>query len=122
MSVAAPTIEASLDGRFISGLKDERMKAAKYYEKRGLKEPSQLVSCQHICLTWPEFQKLHCICMHDVFCVMITANMIATAVIIAPAALHAAASVCTLPLKPEHASEWQSCACWCGIAHATLLN
>lgn len=43
MSVAAPTIEASLDGRFISGLKDERVKAAKYYEQRGLKAPSQLV-------------------------------------------------------------------------------
>lgn len=44
MSVAAPTIEASLDGRFISGLKDERVKAAKYYEQRGLKAPTQLVS------------------------------------------------------------------------------
>ena len=44
MSVAAPTIEASLDGRFVSGLKDERVKAAKFYEKLGVKSPSQLVS------------------------------------------------------------------------------
>lgn len=44
MSVAAPTIEASLDGRFISGLKDERVKAAKFYEQFGVNAPSQLVS------------------------------------------------------------------------------
>lgn len=44
MSVAAPTIEASLDGRFVSGLKDERVKAAKFYEQFGVKAPSQLVS------------------------------------------------------------------------------
>ena len=43
MSVAAPTIEASLDGRFVSGLKDERVKAAKFYEQFGVKAPSQLV-------------------------------------------------------------------------------
>ena len=47
MSVAAPTIEASLDGRFVSGLKDERVKAAKFYEQFNVKAPSQLVS---ICL------------------------------------------------------------------------
>lgn len=44
MSVAAPTIEASLDGRFVSGLKDERVKAAKFYEKFGVNAPTQLVS------------------------------------------------------------------------------
>ena len=44
MSVAAPTIEASLDGRFVSGLKDERVKAAKFYEQFGVNAPSQLVS------------------------------------------------------------------------------
>ncbi|KAL3150303.1 6-phosphogluconate dehydrogenase, decarboxylating 2 [Trebouxia sp. C0010 RCD-2024] len=42
MSVAAPTIEASLDGRFVSGLKDERVKAAKFYEKFGVNAPTQL--------------------------------------------------------------------------------
>ena len=44
MSVDAPTIEASLDGRFVSGLKDERVKAAKFYEQFGVNAPSQLVS------------------------------------------------------------------------------
>ena len=43
LSVAAPTIEASLDGRFVSGLKDERVKAAQFYDKFGLREPSQQV-------------------------------------------------------------------------------
>ena len=52
MSVAAPTIEASLDGRFISGLKDERVKAAKFYEKLGVKAPSQMVSLAVHLLWW----------------------------------------------------------------------
>lgn len=43
LSVAAPTIEAALDGRFLSGLKDERLQAAKFYQsKHGLKEPEPL--------------------------------------------------------------------------------
>ncbi|DBA78833.1 hypothetical protein WJX77_010165 [Trebouxia sp. C0004] len=46
MSVAAPTIEASLDGRFLSGLKDERVKAAKFYEKLGVKGPSEMSNVQ----------------------------------------------------------------------------
>lgn len=46
MSVAAPTIEASLDGRFVSGLKDERVKAAKFYEKFGVKGPSEMSNVQ----------------------------------------------------------------------------
>ncbi|DBA68188.1 hypothetical protein WJX79_010020 [Trebouxia sp. C0005] len=46
MSVAAPTIEASLDGRFVSGLKDERVKAAKFYEKMGVKGPSEMSNVQ----------------------------------------------------------------------------
>ena len=50
MSVAAPTIEASLDGRFVSGLKEERVKAAKFYDKLGVKAPSQLVSLLSPCL------------------------------------------------------------------------
>ena len=50
MSVAAPTIEASLDGRFVSGLKDERVKAAKFYEKFGVKGPSEMVGLLRICI------------------------------------------------------------------------
>ena len=39
LSVAAPTIAAALDGRFLSGLKDQREGAAKFYAERGLGEP-----------------------------------------------------------------------------------
>jgi 6-phosphogluconate dehydrogenase len=42
LSVAAPTIEAALDGRFLSGLKEQRVAAAKYYEKLGLPPPKTL--------------------------------------------------------------------------------
>ncbi len=50
LSVAAPTIEAALDGRFLSGLKDERLQASKFYQsKHGLKEPEPLkVKCTPI--------------------------------------------------------------------------
>lgn len=41
LSVPAPTIEAALDGRFLSGLKDERVAAAKVFSDLGLKEPTQ---------------------------------------------------------------------------------
>lgn len=37
LSVAAPTITASLDGRYMSACKDERVAASKFYEKLGLK-------------------------------------------------------------------------------------
>ena len=40
LSVAAPTIEAALDARFLSGVKEERVAAAKFYEKQGIKAPS----------------------------------------------------------------------------------
>ncbi len=40
LSVPSPTIEAALDGRFLSGLKDQRVKAAAFYEKYGVKAPS----------------------------------------------------------------------------------
>jgi 6-phosphogluconate dehydrogenase len=40
MSVAAPTIEASLDARFLSGLKDERVAAAKFFNGLGLNAPT----------------------------------------------------------------------------------
>jgi len=39
LSVPAPTIEAALDGRFLSGLKDDRVKAAHFYEQYGVKAP-----------------------------------------------------------------------------------
>jgi len=36
LSIAAPTIEASLDARFLSGLKEERVEAAKLFKSIGL--------------------------------------------------------------------------------------
>lgn len=47
LSVAAPTIEAALDGRFLSGLKEQRVAAAKYYEKLGLPPPKTLEVQRH---------------------------------------------------------------------------
>ena len=41
LSVASPTIEAALDGRFMSGLKEQRMEAAKAFQTLGLHEPTQ---------------------------------------------------------------------------------
>lgn len=38
LSVAAPTIEASLDSRFLSGLKDERVEAAKVFKSEGVSD------------------------------------------------------------------------------------
>ena len=40
LSVAAPTIEAALDGRFLSGLKEERVEAAELFAGLGAKAPS----------------------------------------------------------------------------------
>ena len=40
LSVAAPTIEAALDGRFLSGLKEERVAAAEVFAGLGAKAPS----------------------------------------------------------------------------------
>ena len=40
LSVAAPTIEAALDARFLSGAKDERVAASKFFEEKGLKPPT----------------------------------------------------------------------------------
>lgn len=39
LSVAAPTITASLDGRYMSALKDERVAAAEFFSKLGVNEP-----------------------------------------------------------------------------------
>jgi len=44
MSVAAGTVAASLDARFLSGLKDERVTASEAYAKLGLQEPRALDS------------------------------------------------------------------------------
>ena len=42
LSVAAGTIASSLDARFLSGLKDERVKASAFYAELGLGEPKPL--------------------------------------------------------------------------------
>lgn len=42
LSIAAPTIAASLDGRYMSGLKEERESAAAALREAGLKEDEQL--------------------------------------------------------------------------------
>lgn len=47
LSVAAPTIEAALDGRFLSGLKEERVEAAELFAGLGAKAPS-VVSVRRI--------------------------------------------------------------------------
>jgi 6-phosphogluconate dehydrogenase len=39
LTVPAPTIEAALDGRFLSGLKDERVAAAEFYKSQGVGGP-----------------------------------------------------------------------------------
>ena len=45
LSVAAPTIEAALDARFLSGVKEERVAASKYFESKGLKPPTPAEVC-----------------------------------------------------------------------------
>ena len=40
LSVAAPTIEAALDARFLSGAKDERVAASDFFQKKGLHPPT----------------------------------------------------------------------------------
>eukprot|EP00879_Flechtneria_rotunda_P010994 GHRR01011488.1.p1 GENE.GHRR01011488.1~~GHRR01011488.1.p1 ORF type:complete len:367 (+),score=136.63 GHRR01011488.1:1687-2787(+) len=42
MGIAAPTIAASLDGRYMSACKEERVAAAKFYSELGLKAPSSV--------------------------------------------------------------------------------
>ena len=42
LSVAAPTMASALDGRFLSGLKDQRVEAAQFYAARGLGEVAPL--------------------------------------------------------------------------------
>jgi len=40
LSIAAPVIASSLDARFISGLKDNRVEASAFFDKLGLKAPA----------------------------------------------------------------------------------
>ena len=42
LSVAAPTITSSLDGRYMSALKPERVVAAKVYAKLGVNQPTAI--------------------------------------------------------------------------------
>merc|ERR1712057_87752 len=42
LSIAAGTVAASLDARFLSGLKNERTQASEFYSKLGLAEPKAL--------------------------------------------------------------------------------
>lgn len=41
LSVAAPTMEAALDARFLSGLKDERLAAEAFYKEQGVAPPGE---------------------------------------------------------------------------------
>ena len=59
LSVPAPTIEAALDGRFLSGLKEQRVAAAKFFNSLGATEPKQQPVSHHITC----FQA-HCMAVH----------------------------------------------------------
>ena len=76
LSVPAPTIEAALDGRFLAGLKDQRVTAAKYYADRGVVQPKTLEVSLHAslcccftqhwraaaCTAWPlDSTRVHCL-------------------------------------------------------------
>jgi 6-phosphogluconate dehydrogenase len=50
LSVAAPTITASLDARYMSALKDERVSAAKVYAGLGLGEPQVVAGIDKVAL------------------------------------------------------------------------
>ncbi len=58
LSVAAPTIEAALDGRFMSGLKDQRVAAAKFFGSLGATAPTQQPVCSVQCFVWRRSQML----------------------------------------------------------------
>eukprot|EP00878_Enallax_costatus_P013340 GHUV01013947.1.p1 GENE.GHUV01013947.1~~GHUV01013947.1.p1 ORF type:complete len:298 (+),score=83.20 GHUV01013947.1:191-1084(+) len=60
LSVAAPTITASLDGRYMSALKDQRVAAAKFYHELGLKAPSQAEGIDKAKLVEDVSQALYC--------------------------------------------------------------
>ncbi|RYR78985.1 hypothetical protein Ahy_A01g003842 isoform D [Arachis hypogaea] len=46
LSVAAPTIESSLDARFLSGLKEERVEAAKVFKSAGFEFAKEIIDRQ----------------------------------------------------------------------------
>lgn len=59
LSVAAPTIEAALDGRFLSGLKEERVEAAELFAGLGAKAPSVVsVRCVSKSVAWRAGRRL----------------------------------------------------------------
>ena len=58
LSVAAPTIEAALDGRFMSGLKDQRVAAAKFFGSLGATAPTQQPVCGIQCTVCRRSQML----------------------------------------------------------------
>jgi 6-phosphogluconate dehydrogenase len=49
LSVAAPTITSSLDGRYMSALKDQRVAASKVFGELGLKVGQRYVIQQTVC-------------------------------------------------------------------------
>ena len=55
--MAAPTIEAALDARFLSGAKEERVAASDFFEKQGLKPPT---AAEVQSLPWPVPTQLSC--------------------------------------------------------------
>lgn len=61
LSVPAPTIEAALDGRFLSGLKDQRVAAAKTFSDLGLKQPTKHEVCPAPAVSAPTSAVLVCV-------------------------------------------------------------
>eukprot|EP00897_Mesotaenium_endlicherianum_P000071 jgi/Mesen1/10064/ME000730S09357 len=57
LAVAAPTIEASLDGRFISNLKEERVAAAEVFKQAGIQDAYDRNSKLASLLVDPEFAR-----------------------------------------------------------------
>jgi len=60
LSVAAPTITASLDGRYMSACKEERVEASKFYEKLGLKAPTAVAGVDKLQLIADVRAALYC--------------------------------------------------------------
>jgi 6-phosphogluconate dehydrogenase len=60
LSVPAPTIAASLDGRYISALKDERVAAAAFYDKLGLSAPATASDVDKAALAEDVRKALYC--------------------------------------------------------------
>jgi len=60
LAVAAPTIAASLDGRYMSAAKDERVAASQFYEKLGLKTPGAVAGVDKLQLIADVRAALYC--------------------------------------------------------------